>query len=160
MEVAPEGVDQASLLPRIVIGASQRDQDVIRTERADRVVESGERRLIAELCVGLGVWGEGLEVAEDNAEALVGLVPRAVCVRGKPSKPTDENRRDDEDLRGTMDERADVRRKFFDVRGSFAGRYQKPRLAWRCHASIMPGPRPHYDEALESCALSPEEVDR
>ena len=140
MKVTPERVDQASLLPRIVIGASQRDQNVVWTERADSILERGERRLVAYLCLGLGVGGEGVEVSEDNAEALVGLVPRAIGVRGKPTKPTDENRRDDEDLRGTLDERADVRRKFIDVRGSFAGRYQKPRLAWLCHASIMPGP--------------------
>ena len=160
MKVTPERVDQASLLPSIVIGASQRDQDVVWTEGADGVIEGCERCLIAELCVGLGVRGEGFDVAEDDAEALVGLVPRAVGVRGKPAKPADENGRDDEDLGGALDERADVRRKLVGVRGSFAGRYQKPRLAGSCHASIMPGPPPHYDEALESCPLSPEEVYR
>jgi hypothetical protein len=84
MKVTPERVDQPSLLPRIMIGASQRDQDVVRTERADCILERGERRLVASLCLGLGVRGEGFEVAEDDAEPLVGLVPRAVGVRGTP----------------------------------------------------------------------------
>ena len=80
MERGAEGVDQALFLPGVVVGVSQRDEDVIRLERADRVLERGERRFIAELRVGSGVRGEGFDLAEDDAEALVSLVARSVDV--------------------------------------------------------------------------------
>ena len=89
-----------------MIGASQRNEDVIRPEYADRILERRERRVVADLGLCLGSRRERLDVAENGAEPLVRLVSRAVGVRGEPLKKADENGRDDEDLRRTLDERS------------------------------------------------------
>ena len=62
VEVLPESIDQSSLLPRVVIRASQRHEDVIGPEGADRVVERRERALIADLGLGVGSGGDGSDV--------------------------------------------------------------------------------------------------
>ena len=87
MERFENGMDQAPLLPRTVIGASQGDENVVSREPTDRVLECRERGLVADLGRNLGFRGEGFDVAEDDGETLVRLVSRSVGVRGEPTQP-------------------------------------------------------------------------
>jgi hypothetical protein len=138
VESPTERVEQASLLPGVVVAASQSDEDVIRLEGPDRVLECRERRVVGNLSSSLRVRGERFDVPEDDAESLVSLVTGAVRIRREPANPAHEDRRDHEDLRRRFDKRPHQPRKLFDARGSFAGRDQKARLRGRRHVGIMP----------------------
>jgi hypothetical protein len=145
-----KGVEQPSFLPRGVIDAAQRDKEMIWMECTNRILEGCQRRLVPDLTARLGFGRQSLDMAEDNTEALVRLVACAVRVRREPPKPADEDRRDHEDLRRALDERADERRKLSVVGCGLSSRNQEARLWSRRHAGIMP---PAVTKAVTS--LSP-----
>ena len=80
VEATPDVVDEMPLLPRVVVGAAERDQDVIGLELADGVVERRQRRLVADPGPSLRLRRDCLDVAEDDPEALVRFVAGAVRV--------------------------------------------------------------------------------
>jgi hypothetical protein len=136
MERFENGVDQAPLLPGRMVGAAQRDQDVIGPERANRVFKRGRRRFVPDLRPRLCPRRELADVTENDPEPLVGLVPGAVRVGSEPSKAPDEHRRDNENLRRRLDEPPNQGRKVLKIGDSLAGRDQEACPAGR-HPGIM-----------------------
>jgi hypothetical protein len=120
-----------------VVGCAQRDEDVIRPKRADRVLERRQRRVVPGLAPCLRAGRQLPYVPEHGLEPIVRLVPRAVRVRCEPLKPPDEHGRDDEDLRRALDELPHVGRELREAGSCLAGRDQEAGPTGR-HAQIMP----------------------
>ena len=105
-EVLQYAVDQAPLLPRLMIRAAQCDQNMIRSELPDRVREGSQWCLVPDLGADIGFRRERLNVAEDCFEALVRFVTGSVGVRCKPLEWSGQDRRHHKDLRRGIDQRA------------------------------------------------------
>jgi hypothetical protein len=108
-----------------MLRASQGDQDVVGAELVHGLVEGGERRLVTDATLHLHI--HRLQVTEHGPKTLVGLVAGAIGVADEPLQPARQDRRDDEDLRGGVDQAADERRKLIDVgHGRTCGDEQAP----------------------------------
>src|SRR5262245_49546042 len=79
-ERLPDALGKARLLPCSIGAATERDQDVVRREHADGVVERGQRNLVADEPLRVSCRTDRLDIAEHDAEALVRLFAGAVGV--------------------------------------------------------------------------------
>ena len=101
------------LMARLLIRHGGREKLVARLghEAEDGIDALMSQALVYEQAEPPSLTGFLVWLAEDDAEALVRLVARAIGIRDEPAKPADEDRRDHEDLRRALDQRADEGRR-------------------------------------------------
>ncbi len=78
MKPLPYSVYEVTLLPAIVVGATQSEEDVVRSESAHSVFEGAHRRVRLDHA-GTGC-AQRVQMAEHGIQALVGLVCGTVDV--------------------------------------------------------------------------------
>lgn len=102
MKPSPHSVYEAMLLPTVVVGAAQSEQDVVRFESAHSVLQ-GEHRCVRVDRSRTGC-SQRVQMAKHGIEALVGFVRGVVDVRHEPVKCAWQAGRDDETLRSSFDQ--------------------------------------------------------
>ncbi len=132
-----EPVEQLPFLPRLVVGAAQRDEDVVRSKVPDRIGERRHRGLVADHRAAVSFRCHRLDLAEDDGEPFVGLLTGAVRVRDEPSDPAREDRRHHEELRRALDEHPNEPGKLLDAGRRLPGHDQQAHPVAR-HVRIMP----------------------
>ena len=91
-EAVLDVLDELSLLPVGVLGAAQRDQDVVGREVRDGVRDDGQDAATAGNAAGVGA--DRAHVAEHGVEALIGDMPQPIDIVGQPREPTRQGGRE------------------------------------------------------------------
>jgi hypothetical protein len=102
MEPFPYSIHEVTLLPTVVVCAAQSNQDVVRLESANRVLEGPNRRVIADSSPTGCAYR--VQLAQHGVEALVSFVCCPVGVRHEPMKPARQSGRDDKTLGRSFDQ--------------------------------------------------------
>jgi hypothetical protein len=95
---------------------------VIGRELADRILEGHKRVVAADDASGLGA--DRVQLAEHSLKPLIGLLARFIRGRRKPLEAFRQGGRDDQNLLGRVEERANPERKVLRGGSRLAHGYQ------------------------------------
>jgi hypothetical protein len=120
MKPLPDSIYEVTLLPTVMVCATQSDQDVVRRESPHSVLEGQNRRVIAH--ASLTGRADRVQMAQHGVEALVSFVRGTVSVRHEPLKRARQPGRDDKTLGRSLDQEPNKGGKRTGVNGRSPGR--------------------------------------
>src|SRR5258705_7901343 len=85
VKALPYSICEVTLLPAVVLCGAESDQDVVRLESADSILEGRDRRIVADS--SLTRRADRVQLPQHGVEARVSFVCGTVGVGHEPMKP-------------------------------------------------------------------------